>query len=255
MAEAKPEAKPVDTGVIKQRLDALKGARIKVWLDLCAHCGLCADSCFFYLAHDKDPTYMPSYKVIKTLGEMYKKKGNVDRSFLEEAHEIVWGKCTACRRCSMYCPFGIDMATMISTARAICTSQGVTPEGLQKAVENYWAEGNQMAMKKEDWIETCQWMEEETQAELPKLTIPMDKEGANIMYTVNVREPMFYPQDLAMVAQIFHVAGEDWTMTSEGYDDTNLAMFAGDGKCATHVTKLTYDAANRLKAKQIGVTE
>ena len=248
-------AEEVKTDVIKQRLDALRGARFKVWLDLCAHCGLCAESCFFYLAHDKDPKYMPSYKVIKTLGEMYKKKGNVDRAFLEEAHEIVWGDCTCCRRCSMYCPFGIDMALMIAAARAICYSQGVVPEALKRTVANYWAEGNQMAMKKQDWIETCEWMAEETQAELPKLTIPMDKEGADMMYTVNVREPMFYPQDLAMAATIFHVAGVDWTMTSEGYDDTNLAMFAGDGKCAAHVTKLTYDAAKRLKAKQIGITE
>lgn len=245
----------VNVDVIKQRLDAVKGGRMKMWLEICAHCGLCAESCFFYLAHDKDPTYMPSYKVTKTLGELYKRKGNVDRAFLQEAYEIVWGKCTCCRRCSMYCPFGIDMATMIATVRAICNSQGVVPDGLQKAVANYWAEGNQMAMKKEDWLETCRWMEEETGEEMAGLEIPMDKEGANIMYTVNAREPMFYPQDLGLAATIFQVAGEDWTMTSEGWDDTNLAMFAGDGKCASHVTKMTYDAAIRLKARHIMITE
>ena len=75
---------PVNTQVIKERLDAAKGARMKMWLEMCAHCGLCAESCFFYQAHDKDPTYMPSYKVIKTLGELYKKKGEVSREFLEE---------------------------------------------------------------------------------------------------------------------------------------------------------------------------
>jgi Fe-S oxidoreductase len=245
----------VDIEVIKQKLDAAKGARMKMWLELCAHCGLCAESCLFYLAHDKDPTYMPSYKAIKTLGELYKRKGNVDRAFLEETLEVVWGKCTACRRCSMYCPFGIDIATMISTARGICNSQGVVPEGLQRVIENYWNSGNQMAMTKEDWLETCSWMAEETSEELLGLEIPVDKEGANIMYTVNAREPMYYPQDIAMAAKIFTVAGEDWTMPSEGWDDTNLAMFAGDSKCMAHVAKLTYDAAIRLKAKHIGVTE
>ncbi len=83
----------------------------------------------------------------------------------------------------------------------------------------------------------------------------MDKEGANIMYTVNAREPMYYPQDIGMAAQIFHIAGENWTMPSEGWDDTNLAMFAGDAKCMAHVVKMTYDAAIRLKAKAIGITE
>jgi ferredoxin len=81
-------AEAVNTQVIKERLEAIKGARMKMWLSLCAHCGLCAESCFFYLAHDRDPSYMPSYKVIKTLGELYKRKGEVDRAFLEEAYEI-----------------------------------------------------------------------------------------------------------------------------------------------------------------------
>jgi Fe-S oxidoreductase len=246
---------PVNTEVIKERLDAAKGARMKMWLELCAHCGLCAESCFFYLAHDKDPTYMPSYKVMKTLGEMYKKKGKVSREFLEEALEIVWGKCTVCRRCSMFCPFGIDMATMLSTARDICNSQGVVPEGLKRVIENYWSAGNQMAMTTEDWVETCAWMASETAEEVAGLEIPMDKEGANLMYTVNAREPMYYPQDVGMAAKIFHIAGEDWTMPSDGWDDTNLAMFAGDAKCMAHVAKLTYDAAIRLKAKHIAVTE
>jgi Fe-S oxidoreductase len=245
----------VNVEVIKEKLEAAKGARMKMWLEICAHCGLCAESCFFYLAHDKDPTYMPSYKAITTLGEMYKRKGNVSRKFLEETLEVVWGKCTACRRCSMFCPFGIDIATMITTARGICNSQGVVPEGLQRTVENYWAEGNQMAMKKEDWLETCSWMGEETAEEMPGLEVPMDKEGAEIMYTVNAREPMYYPQDIGMAAKIFTVARENWTMTSEGWDDTNLAMFAGDAKCMAHIVKQTYDAAIRLKAKAIGVTE
>jgi Fe-S oxidoreductase len=246
---------PVNTEVIKERLDAIKGGRMKMWLEMCAHCGLCAESCFFYLAHDKDPTYMPSYKIIKTLGELYKRKGEVSREFLEEVRDVVWGKCTACRRCSMYCPFGIDMATMFAAVRGICNTQGAHPENLQKAVDNYWAEGNQMAMSKEDWLETCTWMESETGEEIAGLEIPMDKEGANLMYTVNAREPMYYPQDVGMAATIFNIAGEDWTMTSEGWDDTNLAMFAGDAKCMAHVAKLTYDAAIRLKAKQIGITE
>jgi len=245
----------VNVEVIRQKLEAAKGARMKLWLEMCAHCGLCADSCFFYLAHDNDPTYMPSYKVVQTLGEMYRRKGNVDRKFLEEAHDVVWGKCTMCRRCSMYCPFGIDMATMIAVARGVCNSQGVVPEGLQRAVNNYVESGNQMGMKLEDWVETLEWMATETAEEIAGLEIPLDKEGANILYTVNAREPMYYPQDIAMAAKIFTLAGEDWTVSSDGWDDTNLAMFAGDAKVMAQVAKNTYDAAIRLKAKHIMITE
>lgn len=249
------EAIAINTDIIKQRLDTLKGARMKMWLDICAHCGLCAESCFFYQAHNKDPKMVPSYKIKKTIWELYKRKGNVDKEFMEQVYEIVFAECTACRRCSMYCPFGIDMATMIAATRAICRSQNLTPEGLQKAIENIWKTGNQMGMTEEEFVETCQWMEEENQAELPGLKVPVDKQGADMMYTVNAREPMFYPQDIGMAATIFHVAGEDWTMPSTGWDCTNLAMFAGDAKCMAHAVKLVYDAAKKLGVKRIGVTE
>ena len=45
-------------------------SRMKTWLEICAHCGMCADSCFLYLANNKDPEQVPSYKIQSTLGEM-----------------------------------------------------------------------------------------------------------------------------------------------------------------------------------------
>jgi lysyl-tRNA synthetase class II len=35
----------------------------------------------------KDPQYMPSFKAIHSLGKLYKKRGKVDRSFLEQIKE------------------------------------------------------------------------------------------------------------------------------------------------------------------------
>lgn len=49
------------------------GARFKMWMQICAHCGLCADTCHFYLSNDKDPKMIPSYK-IRFLNEILKKK-------------------------------------------------------------------------------------------------------------------------------------------------------------------------------------
>jgi ferredoxin len=45
-------------------------SRTKTWLEICSHCGLCAESCFYYLANKRDPEQVPSYKIQKTLGEM-----------------------------------------------------------------------------------------------------------------------------------------------------------------------------------------
>lgn len=247
--------KPVNVKKIQQILDANDGARMRTWLSICARCGLCADSCFFYLAKNKDPRLSPAYKVNATIGEMYRRKGNVDREFLKKCYDIVWGQCTTCKRCSSFCPFGIDIATMISTARTVCWSQGVVPEGLAKSSDNYRDTGNQMGMATEDFVETCSWMAEETEEELRGISIPVDKAGAKYMYTVNAREPMFYPQDMAMAAKIFTVAEEDWTMPSTGWDCTNLAMFAGDRALAGQVVRNMYNKAIELGVQKIVITE
>ncbi|KMY69095.1 hypothetical protein AAU61_06135 [Desulfocarbo indianensis] len=256
-AQETPEQddRPVDLKKIQSILSSNSGARMRSWLDICARCGLCADSCFFYLANDKDPKLSPAYKVKSTVGEMYKRKGRVDRKFLREAYEVLWGQCTMCRRCSMFCPFGIDMAAMIGVGRAVCTSQGILPAGLAKAVENIRETGNQMAVSQEDWLETCEWMAEEYGEEIAGLTIPVDKKGVKYMFTVNPREPAFYPQDVGMMAQILHVAEESWTVPSTGWDSTNLAMFAANKEMAAYPVKLMYDKALELGVEQILVTE
>ena len=247
--------KPINTGKIRELLDINNGARIKTWLSICSRCGLCAESCFFYLANDRNPRLSPAYKVKATLGELYRRKGRVDRDFLQKCYEIIWGECTTCKRCSLYCPFGIDIATMISTMRSVCHSQGIVPEGLTRTSDNYRDTGNQMGMSTEDFVDTCSWMAEESADEMSGLEIPVDKVGAKLMYTVNAREPMYYPQDIAMAAKIFTVAEEDWTMPSTGWDCTNLAMFAGNRALGGQIVKNMYDKAIALGVQQIAITE
>jgi Fe-S oxidoreductase len=248
-------AEPINPKEIREFLKPRIGARLKTWLSICAHCALCADTCHFYISSDKDPKMIPAYKV-KFLRDLLRKRGKVDRAFLKKAYETVYYECNMCRRCTLYCPFGIDIASMILVLRALLFSQGIVPEGLERAVENYKESGNQMAVTKEEWLETIEWCEEEMAEELVDLKIPVDKKGAKIMYTVNAREPKFYPQDIMEVAKIFHVAGEDWTVPSEsGWDDTNLAMFCGDAKTSRMIVENTFKRAEELEVKQIAVTE
>lgn len=98
-------------------------AKMGLWLNVCAHCSLCAESCFLYMTHGKDPRYIPSHKFIHSIGTLYKKKGKVSRQCLEEIGDIVWNRCVLCTRC--YCPFGIDIPGMITLGRRICRTQNV----------------------------------------------------------------------------------------------------------------------------------
>ena len=95
--------------------------RMKLFLSICASCGFCADSCFLY-RNKKDSKYMPSYKAIYSLGTMFKKKGKITNDMMLDMSNLIYGNCVMCRRC--YCPFGIDISSMISWARTICRSQG-----------------------------------------------------------------------------------------------------------------------------------
>ena len=114
----------VDTLAVKKMLDRNK-SKINLSLKACAHCSLCAESCFLYMANDKKPEYMPSYKFINSIGLIYKKRGKVDIACLEKIRDIVWEDCVLCTRC--YCVIGIDIPGMISFARNICRSQGIFP--------------------------------------------------------------------------------------------------------------------------------
>ena len=113
----------------------------------------------------------------------------------------------------------------------------------------------QMDVTTEDWVDTCSWMAEENADEWPGLEIPVDKENADILYTVNAREPKHYPEDIAQAAILFHVAGENWTVPSEGWEETSLAMFAGDWEACKMQVESVYGAMAKLKPKRMVVTE
>jgi Fe-S oxidoreductase len=118
----------IDQGQIKSLLKVHQ-AKMKRYLSHCMHCSLCAESCFLFVKNDKDPQFMPSYKVLNSVGKLYRKNGQVDLAFLEQIKPIVWKNCVLCGRC--YCPVGVDVPAMIAFARSVCRSQGVYPDDEQ----------------------------------------------------------------------------------------------------------------------------
>jgi len=245
----------VDQAALWATLQKTCKSRMRTWLEICAHCGMCADSCFFYLVNNRDPKQVPAYKIQSTLGKMIKRKGDVDNAFMKMVMDTAWGKCTCCNRCGMYCPYGIDMGVMFGYVRGLCFSQGFVPWEMKIGSGMHRIYRAQMDVTTEDWVETCEWMEEEQEDDFPGLKIPIDKEGADIMYILNAREPKIYPLDIAEAAILFHIAGEDWTVPSVGWEETSLAMFAGDWEGCKLQVEAVYDAMDRLKPKRMVVTE
>ncbi|MDY6904435.1 MAG: (Fe-S)-binding protein [Thermodesulfobacteriota bacterium] len=245
----------VDSDLLWATLQKTFKSRMKTWFEICAHCGMCAESCFLYLINDRDPRQVPAYKIQSTLGEIIKKKGRVSNQFMQDAMEVAWAKCTCCNRCGLYCPHGIDTGIMFGYLRGLLYSQGFVPWELKIGAGMHRVYRAQMDVTDEDFVETFEWMVEEYEDDYAGLMVPVDKEGADIMYTVNAREVKHYPEDLAEAAILFHLAGEDWTVPSRGWEQTSLAMFAGDWAACKMQVESVYESMARLKPKRMVGTE
>ncbi len=252
---AEMEKLPVNAEKIQEYLKRTCKSRTRTWLEICARCGMCAQSCFLYQANNNDPKQVPAYKIQSTLGELIKRKGKVDAQFMIHAMEVAWSQCTCCNRCALFCPHGIDTGVMFSYLRGILFDQGFVPWELKIGSGMHRVYGAQMDVDDEEWVETCEWMADEQQDEWPGLEIPVDKENADTMYVLNAREVKHYPEDIASAAILFHIAGENWTVPSRGWENTSLSMFAGDWEGCRRNAARIYDAVDRLHPKRVVGTE
>jgi len=141
--------------------------------------------------------------------------------------------------------------------RGLLVHVGVMPTGVAVVSKDQWEIGNQMGVLKEDYLDTIQWMSDELVDSLgdPKAAIPIDKADCEIMYTINPREVKYDPRTIAEAAAIFHFAGENWTMPSEGWDMTNFGLFNGDDELGGAVARRVYEAVERLRGKKLVMSE
>ena len=237
----------------------------------CVHCGLCAESCYYALARPDDPTMTPVWKADQ-IRRIFKRhldwtgriipwwvhaRTPVDDAELNRLKNIVFGTCSACRRCTLNCPMGVDTASLIRFARGLLTELGIVPEGIFNVSRDQWETGNQMAVTEEDYLETLEWMKEELteQLNISGIEIPVDRPDCEVLYVINPREIKFDPRSIANAAKIFHFAGENWTLPKWGWDQTNFGLFSGDDNLGGYMAKNVYEAAVRLRAKRIVISE
>jgi Fe-S oxidoreductase len=232
------------------------GARIKAYTEMCVRCGLCSEACHYYLSHDGDPAYSPVGKVKQTMWELMKHRGRVSTEAFYRIAEIAYTECNLCRRCVLYCPLGIDTAYIMQLVRRMAHLLGVTPRYIQDTAHSHASTMNQMWVKDDEWVDTLFWQEEESRDEIPNLRIPLEKEGADIMYSVIAPEPKFQTQLIYLAAVIMNETGMDWTMpATPGWDNSDMAMFTGDFELMGRLKKLHFETAQRLKVNRIVMGE
>jgi len=237
----------------------------------CVHCGMCADACHYALARPDDPTMVPAYKADQIRRIFKRHLDWTGRIFpwwvdarcpasddeLNRLKNIVFGTCSQCRRCTLNCPMGVDTADLIRLARGILSELGIVPEGMFNVSRDQWETGNQMGISEEDYLETLKWMKGELKEELgiAEINIPVDRQDCDFMYAINPREVKFDPRSIANAAKIFHYAGESWTLPKWGWDGTNFGLFSGDDRLGAYMARNLYQAAKKLRAKRIVISE
>lgn len=251
--------------VLRQRLNR----QLDAALEVCVRCGLCADSCHYYVANPQ-PEHVPAFRA-EQLRKVYRRyfdpvgklapgwvgAAELDQEMIEKLIGSAFGSCTMCGRCVINCPMGVDTRQIIRTARAMLTAIDMTPEGLKATVNVHLEVGNNMGVSEEDFVETLQWMEEELQAELgdASIKIPINKPHARVVYTFNPREVKYFPYLIQAAAKIFNAAGEDWTLSTESWDATNYGLFSGDDAASRRIAGNLEAAVNHLGAEVLVMAE
>jgi Fe-S oxidoreductase len=217
-----------------------KDSQLISHLNSCVHCGLCAESCMYYLTTN-DERFVPALKVdlvssvyrryCTFAGRVFPRLVNareLDDATIREMVDLLFGSCTLCGRCTMHCSIGVDITYLVRVGRAMLATMGYVPATLQSTVDAALRTGNNMAIPTEEFVSTLSWLEDELKHEVndPWASIPLNQPGVNILYTLNPREPKFFPLSISAMAKIFYAAKESWTLSTSAYDVTNYAYFS-----------------------------
>lgn len=246
-----------------------KDSKLVTHLNSCVHCGLCADSCIYYLT-TKDEKYIPAKKVdiISSLyrhyctftGKYFPKLTNarrLDEEIVDKMVDQLFGACTLCGRCNTHCSIGVDIAYVVRAGREMLSEMGYVPATLQSTVNAALETGNNMAIPTEEFTDTLSWLEEDLRDEVndPNASIPLNLPNTNILYTLNPREPKFFPLSISAMAKIFYAAKESWTLSTNMYDVTNYAYYTSNNEEAVTIAERLFNEIMNLKAKRCVLAE
>lgn len=224
----------------------------------CVHCGLCAQSCPFYL-ETGDPKYTPILK-LEPLRRVWENeftlwgriKGRlglqkpVTDAMLAEWEELLYDSCSMCGRCSMVCPVGNDLAYMIRKTREGMVQSGHAPEGLIAAASRAIKTGSPMGLQWKTLAVQIQHVESSS-----GLTVPIDLEGAEYLVLLSSMEIINFPEYLEAITKIFDHAGVSWTLSTQCFEATNAGIQIGNKDIAAELVERVVAAAEKLRVSRV----
>jgi len=242
---------------------------LQVYLDSCVKCGACTDKCHYYLG-TKDPKNMPVGRQ-DLLRKVYRKNFTFAGKFFPKlvgaedlTKEVLddwysyFHQCSQCRRCSVYCPYGIDTAEVSMAAREILDVVGVGQKYCNEIISKVYTIGNNLGLPEPALVDTLEGLEEDIMDETGvDVKLPCDVEGADVLLVTPSADFFAEPHvdGLMGYAKVFHQAGISWTLSSYASEAANFGMFIGSYDNMKRVAMRIRQAALDLGVKRIVVGE
>jgi Fe-S oxidoreductase len=167
-------------------------------------------------------------------------------------------QCSECRRCSVYCPYGIDTAEVTMAGREILNYVGVGQKYSNEILVKVQKIGNNLGLPGPALEDTLLGLEEDIEADTGvPVKMPLDVEGAEIMLVTPSADFFSEPhvESLIGYAKVFHAAGVSWTLSSKASEAGNFGLFNGSYETMQKVAMRIRDAALELGCKRIIVGE
>jgi Fe-S oxidoreductase len=233
-----------------------------------AKCSRCSVQCPVYQATG-DPKDIPCYRS-ELLLSIYRRhftlagslrgrisgNGQITDEIIEEMAESFWN-CTACRRCTLECPGGIDHALITHLGRFILSEIGIAPRALVVSTREQLEgkTGNTSAIPVPALIDTLEFLEEDMKEEKGiDIKFPLDKEGAEYLFVPAVSDFLMEADTLMGIAAVFKATGGSWTIGTRYYDAINYGLFYSD-RILERVIRKLYSESERLKTESILIGE
>lgn len=206
--------------------------------DICLTCGLCSSSCPVSGIDGFDPR-----KLVRMVSL------GMETAVTESRWPWI---CTLCGKCEHVCPMEIDIPDMVRRVRSLRDRDKV-PGIIHKGVAEALRSGNNLGLPKEDFIFILEDVGEEVAEEpgFSGFTVPIDKQGANLLITIHNKLVNTHTEDLKHLWKILFAAGEDWTVPSENWEGCNWAYFSGDDDAMKTLVGRIVDHMDRLQVKNL----
>jgi Fe-S oxidoreductase len=238
------------------------GTTAAAYLDACIHCGMCAEACHYYVATG-DPQYTPVWKLepfkqaykreagpLAPLYRLFGLKKKVTVEQLEEWQHLLYDSCTVCGRCSLICPVGIDIATLVSMARHGMYKAGLVPHELHAVAERAEVDGSPLGITPKLFEQRLEWMEDEHEVD-----ININQEKADVLAVMSSIEIQKYPDAMAATAKILNAMGESWTFRTDGFEATNFGLLSGNLELQRKNSMRVIETAIKVGAKLVLLPE